>query len=84
MALKYFNYVLVNNAWGEGTFVTGIDQKNKQARWDENEAPLAMSKSEAEELAFCLTINGYYAVTVRSLHKIDYQRFNSQGANGSL
>lgn len=79
MALKTFHYVLVNNALGEGTFVTKVSNESRQAWWNKDEKPLAMSKTHAEDLAFCLSINGHYAVVVKSLHNITTQRFNTEG-----
>ena len=74
MALKYFYYVLVLSD-GQAKFVTKTDYATKTAYWDSNETPLAFSKTQADDLALCLSINFYPAFTLKSYHELKSQLF---------
>ena len=74
MALKYLYYVLVVTDDG-GKFVTKVDNATKTAYWDSKGKPLAFSKSYADDLALCLTINFYPAFTLKSYHELKSQIF---------
>lgn len=74
MALKYFYYVLVLSD-GQAKFVTKTDYATKTAYWDSNEKPLAFSKTQADDLALCLSINFYPAFTLKSYHELKSQIF---------
>ena len=74
MALKYLYYVLVVTDDG-GKFVTKVDNATKTAYWDSKGKPLAFSKSYADDLALCLTINFYPAFTLKSYHELKGQIF---------
>ena len=74
MALKYFYYVLVLSD-GQAKFVTKVDNATKTAYWDSKEKPLAFSKTQADDLALCLTLNFYPAFTLKSYHELKSQIF---------
>ena len=74
MALKYFYYVLVLSD-GQAKFVTKIDDATKTAHWEGKGKPLAFSKTYAENLATCLTLNFYPAFTLKSVHELKSQIF---------
>ena len=74
MALKYFNYVLVLSD-GQAKFVTKTDYATKTAYWDSKEKPLAFTKTQADDLALCLSINFYPAFTLKSYHELKSQIF---------
>ena len=77
MALKYFYYVLVLSE-GQAKFVTKINNNTKTALWDKKEKPLALAKSYAEDLAYCLNLNFYPAFVLQSYYEIDSQIFYKQ------
>ena len=74
MALKYFYYVLVLSE-GQAKFVTKTDYATKTAYWDSKEKPLAFTKTQADDLALCLTLNFYPAFTLKSYHELKSQIF---------
>ena len=74
MALKYFYYVLVLSE-GQAKFVTKTDYATKTAYWDSKEKPLALTKTQADDLALCLSINFYPAFTLKSYHELKSQIF---------
>ena len=74
MALKYFYYVLVLSE-GQAKFVTKTDYTSKTAYWDSKEKPLAFTKTQADDLALCLSINFYPAFTLKSYHELKSQIF---------
>ena len=74
MALKYFYYVLVLSE-GQAKFVTKTDYATKTAYWDSNEKPLTFTKTQADDLALCLSINFYPAFTLKSYHELKSQIF---------
>ena len=74
MALKYFYYVLVLSD-GQAKFVTKTDYATKTAYWDSKEKPLAFTKTQADDLALCLSINFYPAFTLKSYHELKSQIF---------
>ena len=74
MALKYFYYVLVLSE-GQAKFVTKTDYATKTAYWDSKEKPLACTKTQADDLALCLSINFYPAFTLKSYHELKSQIF---------
>ena len=74
MALKYFYYVLVLSD-GQAKFVTKTDYATKTAYWDSKEKPLAFTKTQADDLALCLSINFHPAFTLKSYHELKSQIF---------
>ena len=74
MALKYFYYVIVLSE-GQAKFVTKTDYATKTAYWDSQEKPLAFTKTQADDLALCLSINFYPAFTLKSYHELKSQIF---------
>ena len=74
MALKYFYYVVVATEDG-AKFVTKTDYATKTAYWDSKEKPLAFTKTQADDLALCLSINFYPAFTLKSYHELKSQIF---------
>ena len=74
MALKYFYYVIVLSD-GQAKFVTKTDYATKTAYWDSKEKPLAFTKTQADDLALCLTLNFYPAFTLKSYHELKSQIF---------
>ena len=74
MALKYFYYVLVLSD-GQAKFVTKVDNATKTAYWDSKEKPLAFTKTLADDLALCLSINFYPAFPLKSYHELKSQIF---------
>ena len=80
MALKYFYYVIVATEDG-GKFVTKTDYTTKTAYWDSSEKPLAFSKTQADDLALCLTLNFNLAFTLKSYHELQSQIFIKEKLN---
>ena len=80
MALKYFYYVVVATEDG-AKFVTKTDYATKTAYWDSNEKPLAFSKTQADDLALCLTLNFHLAFTLKSYHELQSQVFIKEQTN---
>ena len=80
MALKYFYYVLVLSE-GQAKFVTKTDYATKTAYWDSKEKPLAFTKTQADDLALCLSINFYPAFTLKSYHELKSQIFIKERPN---
>ena len=74
MALKYFYYVIVLSE-GQAKFVTKIDNATKTAHWESKGKPLAFTKTQADDLALCLSINFYPAFTLKSYHELKSQIF---------
>ena len=74
MALKYFYYVIVLSE-GQAKFVTKTDYATKTAYWDSKAKPLAFTKTQADDLALCLSINFYPAFTLKSYHELKSQIF---------
>ena len=74
MALKYFYYVIVLSD-GQAKFVTKTDYATKTAYWDSKEKPLALTKTQADDLALCLSINFQPAFTLKSYHELKSQIF---------
>ena len=74
MALNYFYYVVVATEDG-AKFVTKTDYATKTAYWDSKEKPLAFTKTQADDLALCLSINFYPAFTLKSYHELKSQIF---------
>jgi hypothetical protein len=72
MALKYFYYVVVATEDG-AKFVTKTDYTTKTAYWDSKEKPLSLSKTQADDLALCLTLNFHLAFTLNSYHELQSQ-----------
>jgi hypothetical protein len=80
MALKYFYYVVIATEDG-AKFVTKTDYATKMAHWDSNEKPLALSKTQADDLALGLTLNFYPAFTLKSYHELKSQIFTKEQLN---
>lgn len=80
MALKYFYYVVVATEDG-AKFVTKADYATKTAYWDSKEKPLAFSKTQADDLALCLTLNFHLAFTLKSYHELQSQIFIKEQTN---
>ena len=80
MALKYFYYVVVATEDGP-KFVTKTDYATKTAYWDSKEKPLAFSKTQADDLALCLTLNFHLAFTLKSYHELQSQIFIKEQTN---
>lgn len=74
MKSKYHYYVVVQSE-NQAKFVTGLDNKSKYAHWDSNEKPLPLSKSTAEDIAYCLNLNFYPAFILQSYYEITEQLF---------
>ena len=74
MALKYLYYVVVATEDG-AKFVTKVDNATKTAYWDSKEKPLAFTKTQADDLALCLSSNFYPAFTLKSYHELKGQIF---------
>lgn len=65
MSNKFHYYIGVKTNYGL-MLVTKIDNRNRQCYWDEEDKPLAMKKSTAEDIALGLNLNGFQAVVVQS------------------
>lgn len=74
MATKNYYYILVLSE-GKAKFVTSLDNKTRTARWEREKAPLAISKSLAEDISYCLCLNFHPAYVLKSMHKIETQIF---------
>ena len=67
---KYHYYIGVQNKDGM-SFVTKIDNVNKTSYWDtDDEPPLEMGKTVAQDISWGLCLNGFNAVVVQSLFEI--------------
>lgn len=77
MKQKHFYYIIVQSE-GQAKFVTSLDNSTKTARWETTAKPLALAKSYAEDVAFCLNLNYYPAFVVQSLYEIPEQIFYSK------
>lgn len=77
---KYFYYVVVQSE-GQAKFVTKINNATKTALWEKDGKPLAIAKSYAEDLAFCLNLNGYPTFILQSYYEIENQIFFKEQAN---
>lgn len=77
MATKNYYYILVLSE-GKAKFVTELNNANRTARWEKDKAPLALGKSLAEDIAYCLCLNFYPAYVLKSMHKIESQIFLEQ------
>ena len=71
---KYHYYVLVMTNEGP-KYVTKI-LPNHYAKWDQNEKPLEMSASYAEDIYTGLCLNFFTAVLVKSRFEIDHHPYN--------
>lgn len=74
MKNKYFYYVVVQSEQ-QAKFITQINNKDKTCFWEKDKKPLAISKSYAEDLAYCLNINGYPTFILTSYYEIENQIF---------
>lgn len=74
MAKKYHYYVLVITNSGP-VFVTKVDYPNRVSIWNENEKPLEMSSSTADDISLGLNLNGYVAYTVKSFVELETQPY---------
>lgn len=74
MKQKYFYYVVVQSE-EQAKFVTQINSENKTALWKKDGKPLAIAKSYAEDLAYCLNLNFYPAFVLQSYYEIESQIF---------
>lgn len=74
MKQKHFYYIIVQSE-GQAKFVTALDNSTKTARWETTAKPLALAKSYAEDVAFCLNLNFYPAFVLHSLYEITEQIF---------
>ena len=80
MAVKYFYYVIVKSD-NQAIFVTKIDNATNYAHWDKNEKPLPLTKSYAEDLAWCLPLNFFPAFVLMSAHELKKQIFYKEQPN---
>ena len=71
---KNYYYVLVFTDNGP-VYVTSVDNRAQIAHWEKDEAPKALPKYYAEELALGLSLNCYNAVVVASKFE-QYQPYN--------
>ncbi len=71
MARKYFYYVGVQNNDGM-SFVTKVDNKNRQCFWDAEQKPLSLPLSVATSLAEGLLFNFHQAVVVKSFIELEH------------
>ena len=74
MKTKYFYYVIVLSE-DTAKFITNMDNLTKIARWEKDKEPLPLTKSTAEDLAYCLSLNFHPAYVLKSYHKISSQIF---------
>lgn len=77
---KYYHYVLVCRSEG-AVFVTGISNANKYASWNEDEKPLEMPETVAEELAFGLNANFFNAYHIKSEFEISSQPYRYEAGH---
>ena len=77
MKQKHFYYIIVQSD-GQAKFVTALDNSTKTARWETTAKPLALTKSYAEDVAFCLNLNFYPAFVLHSLYEILEQIFSKE------
>lgn len=74
MATKNYYYILVLSE-GKAKFVTGLNNSTRTASWERDKSPLAMNKSLAEDIAYCLCLNFHPAYVLKSMHRITKQIF---------
>lgn len=75
MAKNKFYYYVVVQSEGQAKFVTKINNANKTALWEKDGKPLAIAKSYAEDLAYCLNLNFYPAFVLQSYYELESQIF---------
>lgn len=71
---KYYYYVLVFTNEGP-VYVTSVNNTNKYAHWNKNEAPKEFSATYAEDLVLGLNLNFHHAVLIKSRFEIDKQPY---------
>lgn len=71
MPKKYFYYVGVQNNHGM-SFVTKVDNRNRQCFWNVEEKPLSLPLSVATSLAEGLMFNFHTAVVIKSFIELDH------------
>ena len=74
MALKCFFYVVVQSEH-QAKFVTALDNISKTALWEKDKKPLPLSQQYAEDLMYCLRINGYRTFIIKSSEDLQTQIF---------
>lgn len=78
MKTSDFNhYVGVLQPGGELRFVTGVDYSTKMATWGTGN-PVKFNHSQAKEMAFALTVNGYNAMVCSSLVEYAHQEIKEE------
>lgn len=70
--MKRHYYVGVQTPTG-ARLVTRVENNTRYAFWEKNAKPLKMTKSQAEDLAYCLTMNLYCAFVVITLFELTNQ-----------
>ena len=75
MEKNKFYYYIVAQSEGQAKFVTEIDNSTKTVLWNKSEKPLALAKSYAEDLVYCLNLNGYATFVLQSYYEIEHQIF---------
>ncbi len=70
MKRKYFYYVGVQNNHGV-SFVTKIDNRNRQCFWDTEQKPLPLPLSVANDIAEGLVMNFHTAVVIKSFFEFE-------------
>lgn len=63
----YYVAVLLNTGL---RFVTGTNNTTKTAFWKKGEKPVELSKSYAEDIAYCLNLNFTPAIVVSSFYEL--------------
>ena len=71
---KNYYYVLVFTDNGP-VYVTKVNNANKTAWWNREEKPLAMTKNNAEDLAFGLALNFTHCVVAYMPFEIESQPY---------
>lgn len=71
MKRKYFYYVGVQNNHGL-SFVTKIDNTNRQCFWNTEQKPLSLSLSIATDIAEGLMMNFHTAVVIKSFFELEH------------
>lgn len=68
--LKWNNYVVIETTTGVMQVVTSLDKRRNYARWEKGKDGLKMTLSFAKDLAWALSVNGYTAHVVQTLHTL--------------
>ena len=68
--LKWNVYVVIETSTGVMKVVTSVDNCTKWAKWESGKEGKEMTLTTAKDLAWALSVNGYTAHVIQTLHKM--------------